>query len=84
VVLAGAKGTSVGAGAFSWVTTPPPCALIPTPGNPTPCGIADFPTFQVAALVTPEPGFYGLLAIGIAGLWIGAVRRDPRDRAKRD
>jgi len=73
----------LGSATFSWVGAPPSCSVAPSPGNLTPCGVADFPTFGLGALepVVPEPGFYGLLALGIAGLWIGVHRRSAKAQA---
>jgi hypothetical protein len=73
----------LGSAALSWVTAPPSCLVAPSAGNPTPCGVADFPTFGLAALepVVPEPGFYGVLSLSMIGLWMG-VRRRSAGKAK--
>ena len=42
-------------------------------------GWGDFNDFVITAYVVPEPGFYGLLAIGLSGLYLLRRRRNSAD-----
>jgi hypothetical protein len=46
--------------------------LAPVPGVP---GSTPYQTFLVRVAVTPEPGFYGALALGMSGLALVVSRK---------
>jgi hypothetical protein len=80
LVKTNATQFDLGSATLMWITDPPPCQVPSTPTNLSPCGVAITQTFSLGALepVVPEPGFYGMLALGLAGLWMGVRRRSAK------
>ncbi len=68
-----------GEGTFSWHGAPPVGARGSGPGQNT---IGPWQLDALEPLLTPEPGFYGILALGIAGLLLFVRRRSGKAEAK--
>jgi hypothetical protein len=68
-----------GSGTFHWNGAPP---LLSTGSGPGQNTIGPWQLDALEPLVTPEPGFYGVLALGIAGLFLFVRRRSGKEQAK--
>jgi hypothetical protein len=68
-----------GAGTFMWAGAPPAGSVGGGPGQNT---NGPWVLDSLEPVLTPEPGSYGVLALGVAGLWLVTRRRSEKARSK--